>query len=932
MLAGLPARVSETLFGYDIFISYAHRDGLEYAADLDKTLGQKYTTHLDTRDFLAGHNLSVLTKLRVRQSRLLVVIARPHALDGSPWVLEEVKEYSKTGRKPIIVDVDQAVAKALTAPTPGKLSEWLSNQKVSGIEGVELQSVLHIRDEGSDTGLFRTPDDSVAEKISARFSGDRIETRRLKIISATLVVLVAISIAAVVAANNATKAATRAQAEALAAEALVASSGSLVSDGSLVNALDRAVRALELDPTQGVFATASRIENYIPGELVYSKQLYGDIRDLTVSDGIVYALEGNLIHAINAQNLSVAETWNDQTIGAVGAQSLLSVPSGFIAVAMRQASRVDESGIHEMNFGGWSAASAERPGGGFALKDGITMQVSIVSDDGDPIKTTCAHPTIDVGWVGFLDRDQIAIAGNIDGHQSLLIQNLTTCQEQSVRLSTPFLDGVVMKDAQLIAFRSLQSVVTISFSLDQVQTFNVQNPNSIGPITGPGEGFAVGTQNGHVLLFDARSGATTILVDTIEKLVPGAVTALAHEAETNRLVIAGRIGIVDGTGGGTLASVLVTRSDNGRLSFATNRPVVIDQVFGSGTSPLAFSSNPNGIIFAQATGPVTWMRWNGTVTISLDDWRSEIGGRVAAVSAFGDTVFVALNRGERSTILGFDLSGAETLRHDLEWKIENLNAFRDGVLAVPTTPRGFFNFGSDPVVTSVTFDGSEIPFPVPGLLTSQSLSSITVDPSGHSIMFARSGGVEFRSTDSYDTPSDCLVETDPFNSGQPGAAAAFSPDGREVVLGAWGGSLSIWVREDTCWLKRIDLESSIGWRTTLLVFDGQTVVGRSQSNPTLIRRWNAETGAEIGAAYPLDASALAIEPASTTGIFGLNLPWSTVPRSTRFIFASPQVQGGMDLSVSALQSRLCIPLLNAMESGLVVVVLDHHPCEGLAAQ
>ena len=492
--------------------------------------------------------------------------------------------------------------------------------------------------------------------------------------------------------------------------------------------------------------------------------------------------------------------------------------------------------------------------------------------------------------------------------------------------------GVVLRGAQKIVFRAPQLIVTLDFSLEEVQTFNVLNPSVVAAINGVRDGFAVGTQNGRVILFDATSGVTPTLTDSIDKLVPGTVTSLAHDNKTNRLIVAGRLGIVDGARGGTLASVPLELDEQGRLIFAPARPMETERVFEPGTRPVAFSSNPNGVIFAPSSGPVTWMRWDGPVIYPLNEQRAEVGGQVVALSAFGDTLFVALKTGKGATIFGFDPSGAETFRHDLAWQVEHIDSFRDGVFVSPVVPRGFFNFGSDPVVVALTMDGTERPFPVPGLITAQNRSSVTVDPTGRSILFASTRGAEFRTADSYETSSHCFVKPDPSNPGIPVAAAAFSPDGQEVVLGASNGSLSIWQREGACWERRTNLESSAGWRTTDLAFDGVTVVGRSQSKPTLIRRWDARTGEEVGVAYKFEARALAIEPSSSNGVWGVGFPWSTPRTSTKVTYASPQEYGVFDLSTEALQLRLCATLKNAIESGLVNEAANDHPCKVLGTQ
>ena len=97
---------------------------------------------------------------------MLVVIARPNALDVSPWVLQEVKEFASTGREPIFVEVGTAFQDALAAPNPTKLSGWIAARQELLPDGTKCSSVLRIRDKALDTGPNRVPAQSVSEEIA----------------------------------------------------------------------------------------------------------------------------------------------------------------------------------------------------------------------------------------------------------------------------------------------------------------------------------------------------------------------------------------------------------------------------------------------------------------------------------------------------------------------------------------------------------------------------------------------------------------------------------------------------------------------------------------------------------------------------------------------------------------------------------------------
>jgi type II secretory pathway pseudopilin PulG len=922
-IASLPKRISEFLFSYDIFISYAHNDGLLYASTMDKALRQTYTTHLDTRDFLAGQNLSLLTKVRVRRSRLLVVIARSHALDQSQWVLQEVEEYAATGREPIFVDVGQSLERSLQAPVPGRLSGWLSVRQGCTPGGTVVDSVLRIRDAAADTGPERIPAKEVADAVAARFTGDRIETRRLRIIKASIVVLALISIAAVIAAYNAINAATRARAEALASDALVAASGTFQSDGYLLDALDRVVRALDLDPTSGVLAAASRIESGVPDGLAYAPQIYHDIRDLTVRDGVAYMLEGNRVRAVAPHDLRPRETWEEQTIGVLFGQSLLPVPGGFITVGLRSAARVDPDGTQRIATGG--RVSTSRPGGGFAVINATTAHVSLVSNDGIQQELSC-DPDLHVAWVGFLSRDEIVYAGRSGSKDKLVIQNLADCSARTMSLPAQPMGGTVLRGARQIVIRTPQSVVAVDAALAQQQNFNVPNTSTITAVTRPQEGFAVGTQDGRVTLFQIGPGGRTMLAGEIDKVVPGTVTALAHDPRTNRLLVAGRIGFFVGAENGALASLPLAEHPQYGLMIATSRPMETVRIFEPSDRPFAFAGRPEGVLFASAAGDIAWNRWDGPVTISLSSRLKPKDGQVAAISAFGETVYVALNRKQDATVLGFDLSGNETFRQDVAWRIGRIEGFQNGVFALPSVPPGFFNFGSDPVVASLGLDGTETLFSVPNMNQNQGHTAVVADPTGRTILFVKFDGAEFRPATRYETPSECLARPDPLGPGNAIVSAAFAPDGDTVVLGTWDGLLSVWHREGICWALKSNLDTSPGRMIPTLAFDGTTVVGRSLSSPMLVRRWNARTGDEIGAAYQFEAWALSIAPRSPENTPAIVLPWSATARSTRIAYASPREHGVLDLSADAITARLCTFLANALSSGLIPQTPSQHPC------
>ena len=102
-------RLGDLLFGYDFFVSYAHADGEDYPRALADRLQEKgFRVFLDSRVYVAGDDLRLATRRRIRMSKYLLVVVRPHALE-SFWVLTELQRCLESGRIPIAINVDQAL-------------------------------------------------------------------------------------------------------------------------------------------------------------------------------------------------------------------------------------------------------------------------------------------------------------------------------------------------------------------------------------------------------------------------------------------------------------------------------------------------------------------------------------------------------------------------------------------------------------------------------------------------------------------------------------------------------------------------------------------------------------------------------------------------------------------------------------------------------
>ena len=194
----LPRRVIDVLFGYDFFISYAHADGAEYPRELDRRLRERrYDIHLDSRDFHAGSDLTLLTRIRVQNSRILVVVGREAAARESYWVRREFEIFQAAGRDPVVLDVDGAVEAALADPPVGSLAELIADQRQIMDDGRVVDRFLRERDDAGAGGTPRLPNPALVERLEARFEGDRVAVRRMRWLVSAVAVLAVSTVTAI---------------------------------------------------------------------------------------------------------------------------------------------------------------------------------------------------------------------------------------------------------------------------------------------------------------------------------------------------------------------------------------------------------------------------------------------------------------------------------------------------------------------------------------------------------------------------------------------------------------------------------------------------------------------------------------------------------------------------------------------------------------
>lgn len=117
-------RFVDWLFGYDFFISYTRKDGVDYPRALAEELHNAvFSVFLDTREYVLGDELDTETERRVRMSQYLILLAGPH-IHGAEWVSREVEVFRARGRTPIVIVMKDIPEEAVV---DGKLikEDWL---------------------------------------------------------------------------------------------------------------------------------------------------------------------------------------------------------------------------------------------------------------------------------------------------------------------------------------------------------------------------------------------------------------------------------------------------------------------------------------------------------------------------------------------------------------------------------------------------------------------------------------------------------------------------------------------------------------------------------------------------------------------------------------------------------------------------------------
>jgi TIR domain len=174
----LANQVADYLFGYDFFISYSWSDGADYPRQLMEQLTRNgYTIFHDSRDYVPGIDLRASTRRRVRMSRYLIVVLRPHAV-SSIWVERELKAFLETGRDPIAINID---------------STW---EKLPPASFFSTTFAKRLRVSDTPTAGEERPSDSVVADLGRAFQSTRREVIRARFVTAAATVLLVVLIVA----------------------------------------------------------------------------------------------------------------------------------------------------------------------------------------------------------------------------------------------------------------------------------------------------------------------------------------------------------------------------------------------------------------------------------------------------------------------------------------------------------------------------------------------------------------------------------------------------------------------------------------------------------------------------------------------------------------------------------------------------------------
>lgn len=204
-LSNVPKILDEYMFGYDVFISYAWKDGRKYAEALAAELqNKKYRCFLDSSEYKVGDDLNRDALRAMKWSRALAIVITKSAL-ASKHVRKEINLF-EAAEKPIVpIDIDDALYNQ-TITEDGtstyKLSDSYNSllEKANQTERTEIEKTFYLISRDAKLQIKESipdsPSDSTIAMLYDRFNFARKISRRLRIISATCMLLVVLTILA----------------------------------------------------------------------------------------------------------------------------------------------------------------------------------------------------------------------------------------------------------------------------------------------------------------------------------------------------------------------------------------------------------------------------------------------------------------------------------------------------------------------------------------------------------------------------------------------------------------------------------------------------------------------------------------------------------------------------------------------------------------
>src|SRR6266403_1457933 len=169
------------IYGFDFFISYGRRDGVQYATALEQALRDRgFRCFLDHKDMPPGQSLAASTRRGLLASRVLLLVATEAAM-GSRYVEEEVRTFRVRTRPIVAINLCRTVERTVATTAVRALlgdNIWFSEP------GEVMPSV---------------PSDSAIESLQRSFTFTRESTKRQRRLVATASILLLLAVSALAA-------------------------------------------------------------------------------------------------------------------------------------------------------------------------------------------------------------------------------------------------------------------------------------------------------------------------------------------------------------------------------------------------------------------------------------------------------------------------------------------------------------------------------------------------------------------------------------------------------------------------------------------------------------------------------------------------------------------------------------------------------------